>query len=369
MRFFLILLIFFEFSSLSWGQHEGRGVGEHKPVGHSQPAKNVILFLGGGMGLTQISAAMYQDTQRLSLESFPVTGLQKAYASDRVASDLAASSTAIASGKKVDAGVLTAITRKRSVRTLLQHAETRGMATGLIVNSDLTGPPAAAFLGLSSSAESKEKIAEVYLDRDLDLIIGGGRASFTARLEDSRNLALELEEKGYQVTDFQHTAFPKVTLDLKKNAAHFLADGIDSSFQQFPERYLSILGLALNYLPKHNSGGFFLVIGLDVATSQSTSIAEQIELVKACDHLIGHLYDFARQDGKTLLVATSTGEENGWAINPGSQRGVLLMESASAGPTGIMLPVFAFGPGARLFSGVYDNTEIHQKISQALGWE
>lgn len=369
MRCFLVLFSLLGVVSGVGAQQQGKGDFSQRPHGHGQPAKNVILFIGAGMGLTQISAAMYQDTQRLSIEKFPVTGLQKAFASNQVAADPIASATAMATGKKVNAGMLSALTRKRSVRTLLQHAKTNGMATGVLVNSDLTGAPAASFIGLPENLDNQEEIASLYLERNLDLIVGGGKKYFTSRISDTRNLASELQDKGYQVSDYQNSLFPKITLDFKQNMAHFLSEEADSNFQHAPDKYRAMLGLALQYLPRHNAGGFFLVVGIDAVQNPSSSFDTQIAGIKAYDLLIGSLLDFAREDGKTLVVVTSGAEKNGWAINPGSQRGALLMESAIGGHTGVMLPVFAFGPGASLFSGVYDNTELHRKVGEALGWD
>jgi len=59
-------------------------------------AKNLILMIGDGMGLTQITAAIYQNENFLNIERFPVTGLMKTHSADNLVTDSAAAGTAMA---------------------------------------------------------------------------------------------------------------------------------------------------------------------------------------------------------------------------------------------------------------------------------
>jgi alkaline phosphatase len=57
---------------------------------------NIILLIGDGMGLTQISAAIYSNNNRLALAKFPVIGFHKSHAANELITDSAAGGTAIA---------------------------------------------------------------------------------------------------------------------------------------------------------------------------------------------------------------------------------------------------------------------------------
>ena len=57
------------------------------------------------------------------------------------------------------------------------------------------------------------------------------------------------------------------------------------------------------------------------------------------------------------------------AINPGARMDSLLTAFTTDKPTATLVPVFAYGPGAERFRGIYENTAIYQKMRQALGWE
>ena len=85
------------------------------------------------------------------------------------------------------------------------------------------------------------------------------------------------------------------------------------------------------------------------------------------DEAIGAVLDFAQADGKTLVIITADHETGGFAINPGSRMDTIAGAFTTDQHTAALIPVFAFGPGATLFSGVYENTAIHQKLLMALG--
>ena len=62
--------------------------------------KNIIFMIGDGMGLTQITAGMYINGNKIELEKFPIVGLHKSYSSDNLVTDSASGATAFACGVK-----------------------------------------------------------------------------------------------------------------------------------------------------------------------------------------------------------------------------------------------------------------------------
>ena len=120
-------------------------------------AKNVILFVGDGMGISTITAARILEGQRrgetgeenrLAFETLPFVAFSKTYNTDAQVSDSASTMTAIMTGVKTKTGVLgvdEAIRRgdhssvpESRVDTLLEEAEDRGLATGIISTATLT---------------------------------------------------------------------------------------------------------------------------------------------------------------------------------------------------------------------------------------
>ena len=58
----------------------------------------------------------------------------------------------------------------------------------------------------------------------------------------------------------------------------------------------------------------------------------------------------------------------GFSINPGSNNEEIVAGFTSDYHTAAMIPVFAFGPGAEIFNGIYENFEIYYKMKSALGF-
>ena len=131
----------------------------------SNSAKNVILFVGDGMGISTLTAARILEGQLagkpgeegyLSFETFPYTALVKTYNVDAQTPDSAGTMTAMMSGLKTDVGVIgvdedvergnceTAIGNE--VATALEMAELKGLSTGVLSTARIThATPAATY--------------------------------------------------------------------------------------------------------------------------------------------------------------------------------------------------------------------------------
>jgi len=152
-------------------------------------AKNIILFVGDGMGVSTITAARILDGQqknsvdggeenKLSFESFPSVGLAKTYNVDSQTPDSAGTMTAMMSGVKTDVGVIgvdEAIERGKCATvagneliTALELAEISGMSTGIISTARIThATPAATY------AKSADRNWEDVSDMPDDAIAAG----------------------------------------------------------------------------------------------------------------------------------------------------------------------------------------------------
>ncbi|HNM26452.1 MAG TPA: alkaline phosphatase, partial [Saprospiraceae bacterium] len=68
------------------------------PIPLAERPKNVILLIGDGMGLTQVSAGLYANHNRLQIEQCTATGLIKTYSASHLVTDSGAGATAFACG-------------------------------------------------------------------------------------------------------------------------------------------------------------------------------------------------------------------------------------------------------------------------------
>ena len=324
-------------------------------------------MIGDGMGLTQITAGMYINGNKLNLEAFKCIGLHKPYASDDLITDSAASATAFASGVKTNNGVVGMDAEGNPVPTIMEEVEELGMATGLVVTSSIVHATPACFYAHETLRSYKEQIAEDLLDLDVDFFVGGGKKYFDRRT-DERDLVKELKEKGYYVTDFFRKDFEDVSISPKKKFGYFTADDEPIPFMQGRDYFVKACKSATNYLSKQGEKGFFLMCeGSQIdwgghANNSDYIVTEMIEF----DRAIGEVLEFAAKDGETLIIVTADHETGGYAINPGSKMDSIVPAFTTDKHTAALVPVFAWGPGAELFRGIYDNTAIYHKMKKAL---
>lgn len=335
-------------------------------------ARNIILMIGDGMGISQVSAGMYANGNKTNLEKFSVTGLQKATASDRLITDSASGGTALACGVKTYVGAIGVNTDTMPVISILEEAEARGMATGMVTTSSITHATPAVFIAHVKLRNQFEDIAASFLKTEIDLFIGGGKKYFNRRITDNRNLIHELEKKGYFVSDYRQQPLDEIVPLAQKNFAYFTADAEPPPASKGRDYLPRASNMATYFLDRHSGkDGFFLMIEgaqIDWAGHENDNdylVSEMIDF----DEAIGRALKFAERDGQTLVIVTADHETGGYAINPGSRMDSLITAFTTDKHTAALIPVFAYGPGAEYFHGFYDNTAIYTKMRQALGWE
>jgi alkaline phosphatase len=178
-------------------------------------AKNVILFIGDGMGISTVTAArIYQgqlrgetgEENQLAFENFPHVALVKTYNTNQQTPDSAGTMTAIVTGSKTRAGVLS-IDRKvargdfanvpgNELKTLLENAEERGAASGIVTTTTVTHATPAALYAHSPErgwesdnrlsdasraagfADIARQLIEFAAGDGIEVVLGGGRKHF-----------------------------------------------------------------------------------------------------------------------------------------------------------------------------------------------
>lgn len=334
-------------------------------------AKNIILMIGDGMGLGQITAGMYANGNHLNLEKFPIVGLQKTYSYNNLITDSAASATAIACGVKTYNAAIGVDKDTIPVQSILEEAEIKGLKTGLIATSTIVHATPAAFISHQPMRSMYEYIAEDFLKTDIDLFIGGGYKFFNEQRKKETDLIPKLKEQGFTVSSISQEELEDVDLAEVKKLAYFTAN--DSPIPEATGRdYLPKASIiAAKFLNRHKKQGFFLMIeGSQIDWGGHANDTKYIITeVKDFDKAIGEVLDFAKKDKETLVIVTADHETGGFAINPKSRMDSIRGAFTSSYHTGTMVPVFAYGPGSELFSGIYENTAIYHKMRKALGFD
>ncbi|MBK8562548.1 MAG: alkaline phosphatase [Saprospiraceae bacterium] len=336
---------------------------------HFTAPKNIILMIGDGMGLTQITAGMYMNGNKLNLEQFKYIGLHKSYSSDDLVTDSAAGATAFSCGQKTYNGAIGVDKKGRPVQTILEEAEQKGLATGIVATCSMTHATPGSFFAHQKKREMVEEIAADLPKVDLDFFIAGGKKHFDRR-KDEQNLIETLKGKGYVIFSYFDEELKNITIDPNKNFGYFTADVEPLPVSQGRDYLVPASLMALDYLTKQPEKGFFLMIeGSQIdwgghANDSKYITSEVIDFDKA----IGAVLDFAKQDGETLVIITADHETGGYAINPTSTMDTIVAAFTTDKHTAALIPVFAWGPGEELFSGIYENTSIYDKMRRAFGF-
>lgn len=335
------------------------------------PPPAVILMIGDGMGLSQMSAALYTSATPLAIEQFPVIGFHKPYSSSDLITDSAAGATAFACGVKTYNGAIGLNGDTIPSLSIMEEATARGLATGVVATSTLVHATPAAFLAHQKMRIFYEQIAEDICQSGVDIMIGGGKRYFDRRKMDDRDLLAELQTRGYLVGDYFNGKLNDVRPDPKLKFAFLTADNQPLPVNQGRSYLTYASRLSADFLNIRGAeNGFVLMIeGSQIdwanhANEGKLAIQETLDF----DRAIGEILRFARQRGNTLVVVTADHESGGMAIQNGSKRGKVETAFTTNGHTGSMVPVYAYGPGAEAFSGIYENTAIYQKMRDFLQW-
>ncbi|UCG28350.1 MAG: alkaline phosphatase, partial [Bacteroidales bacterium] len=335
---------------------------------YDQPVVESIIFLiGDGMGVSQIYAGLTANRGKLNLEKCEFTGFVKTHSSNSYITDSAAGGTAFACGKKTKNGMISMDPDSTALRTILEIAEDEGLATGLVSTSSITHATPASFIAHQINRNRYEEIAADFLKTDIDVFIGGGRNHFDDRT-DGRILTEELKNKGYTIA----YSMDEIAEVNSRKLAGFTAEMHNPRISHGRGSMLEeALQAAIKILNKNEKGFFLMAEGsmIDWGSHQNNTEYVTDEMVDF-DRAIGKAIDFAENDGHTLVVITADHETGGMAILDGDMdEGTVEAAYTTKGHTGTMVPVFAFGPGAGEFSGIYDNTEIFFKFMDLLNLE
>lgn len=328
--------------------------------------RNVIFMIGDGMGIPDVYAAMTVSDKPLNIERCNITGMQKTFSSDNYITDSAAAGTALATGNKTKNGVIGIDSLGNRVLSILEIANERGRSTGMVSTSSITHATPASFIAHQSSRGSYEDIAMDFLKTDIDVFIGGGYDHFAKR-KDKLNLIDSLKFRGYEVD----TSMNMIVGSASGKLAGFTAPVHNPYRLKGRGDMLPVSSRKAIEILNRNPKGFFLMIeGSQIdwaghANAADTLVDETLDFDKAA----GVALDFAKNDGHTLVVITADHETGGVTIVGGDRTThSVKLNFSTKDHTAVMVPVYAYGPGSEKFSGIYNNTDIFNKILSSFGF-
>lgn len=339
----------------------------YEPVSVSMPkgkkVKNIIFMIGDGMGLEQLSTAWIVNNRHLNItDNFPYVGLQWTYSASKLVTDSAAAGTALATGSKTNNGMIAMSPEGQPLETLTEYAKSKGMKTGTSVVCRICDATPAVFSTHHENRDSLYNIMAQFVDSDLDFLFGGGLKWWENR-PDGRDLTAEVEAKGYTfVKDVESlmaveegpvialTSYMELPAALDRNGAH----------QASVVKALELLD---------NKDGFFLMVEGSCIDDycHANKVGYAVEEILDFDRTVGVVLEWAARDGETLVIVTADHSTGGMTLlggNVAEQK--VAVNYANTGHNGVALPVYAWGPRAEEFVGIYENAELSQMIKEII---
>ena len=296
-------------------------------VACAQPAperpRNVILLVSDGCGPASFTFARdylrYKGVEGLSIDTIQVGSIHTYSTNSRV-TDSAAGATAFACGVKTYNGAIAVDTLRQPLATVLEAAEARGMATGLVATSTITHATPASFSAHVPNRGMTAAIAEQQINQGIEVLFGGGRGDFVPKSkggnrDDERDLFEEARAKGYQVV-LSREAFDGT---LRTPVLGLFADGqMDYDIDRDPAEQPSLAEMtarAIDLLKADEDGFFLMVEGSRIDhAAHGNDAAGHLRDILAFDAAIAAALEFARQDEQTLIISTSDHETGGLTL-------------------------------------------------------
>ena len=152
-----------------------------------------------------------------------------------------------------------------------------------------------------------------------------------------------------------------------KLAAFLAEDNLESFIDGRGEMLGNSLLTSLEIL-NNTEKGFFLMLesGKIDSGGHKRNLDYVVEEMLDFDRVIGKALEFAVRDKNTLVIITADHETGGMLIRDGNiEEGIVEAGFSTKNHTSNLVPVFAFGPKAKTFTGIYDNTELILKMLEA----
>ncbi len=332
-----------------------------RSAGQDLPHSIVLVIADGtGVGAHTLS---YFHNDRYSPAAFQHVGLMATNPSDREkVTDSAAGSTALATGVKTYNGAIAVDSNKQPLKTVLEYALDKGLATGLVVTSSITEATPAAFAAHVDSRSKHAEIARQMVNAGVTVLFGGGRMYFLSKAEGGEqetDLLDAMAASGVQVV-------PSLEEPIDENRpviGLFAEKGLPPSNEGRQPTTTAMALRALEILDNDPDGFFLMVEESQVDWGGHDHDYDYVKSEMASlNDLIDALLAYQTAHPQVLVVLVADHETGGLAIQDKALGSGLKAGWTTKGHTSNLVPIFATGPGGEAFDAVVDNTFIGQTL-------
>lgn len=297
----------------------------------NKKAKNIIFLVSDGMSIGTLNMAHYLSQRKLGNDTKWVDLIKKGTvrrsmmdtaSSDSLVTDSAAGGSAWGGGVRIPNGKLNESATGEQYTPILQKYTTEGKSTGCVTSVPITHATPASFCVSYKTRKDQAKIAELYLQQNFDVLMGGGKKYFSAeKREDGKDMFKAFANKGYAVAQSsselnKHKGTDKPVLGVfSENALPYALDRAnDKELENNTPTLRTMTEFAIEKL-KSNKNGFVLQVegGKVDWAAHANDVGGLLYDQIAFDEAVKAAMDFAEKDKETLVIIT-TDHGNG---NPG----------------------------------------------------
>ena len=367
-------------------------------------AKYIFLFIGDGMGFTQVAATesylSYKEGklggERLLMSSFPYCGNVSNHSANRNVTCSAASGTAIACGEKTKNNMIGMNADSVAIYSSAHALKAEGYKIAIVSTSPVNHATPAAFYAHNISRSNAYEIAMDIVDCDYEYLAGAGFLDYKGKDGEQKDINEVLQESGYTISyDMEEFKALSGKTDkaifcqpssLDRNASNYAFEynEIDSNLREMMEAGIEFLG--------DDEPFFFMCEGglIDWCAHANSPMAVAHDVILFDDAIRGAYEFYLKHPDETLIIVTADHETGGMTLGTHSKSidwkpledkwleskrvdtqemmaNRELSDKCSIGwtsrsHTGAHVPIFAIGVGAEKFNGSMDNTDIKDKI-------
>jgi len=340
-----------------------RGTLLHNDQGSGGTIKNIVIFIGDGMGPVHEDAWRDSKGEPLVWDDFDYhakvyTGSLSTTIAAHVPTDSAAAATAIATGEKTANGSIGTDGMGNEFENIMKFAKDKGRATGVLTSDSLSGATPACFSAHADNRSMEEVIVLSQARSGIDLLMGANTAVFSKNIDDftargysyCKNLSETRQAEGRIIG-----LFSQVTPE---------GGGSDETLQK-----MTIF--ALNYLSSSDKGFVLMIEGAKIDwASHSGNLGNMLSEFKAFEECVRLVCDWAKENKDTLIIVTADHETGGLILNSNAE-----YQFSTGGHTTSDVnchiswpldhsPFDAYSDGERI-----DNTDIFKIMYSALGMD
>jgi alkaline phosphatase len=307
-------------------------------------ARNVIVLIADGCSAEQYTFARWFKGAPLSFDPYRVGAIQT-YIADSVIADSAPAASAFATGvrtsdKFISVGphpdTLSGVPvppedlRYRPVATVLEGARLLGKSTGIVATSRVTHATPAAFVAHVPARDREEDIMEQAVHQLVDVVFGGGRRhllpeALKGRRADGENLYEALRNWGYGIVENRREL---ESVSSGRVFGMFAPSHMDPEIDRpalHPDQptLAEMTRKAIELLARDRDGFFLMVEGSQVDWAcHANDPAYLLSDLLAYDQAVEVALEFAKKDGRTLVLAMSDHNTGGFSIGNQASNGI-----------------------------------------------